>query len=457
MAESFNCPNCNASLELQSGDGTVIQCQYCNSSVIVPEALRSSENQENSAHALAPAEAQALSKIEGLLNQGRKVEAVKLYRETFGGGLKEAKKAVDELEAGHSIVISKSELAGSTKVGTRWGWLGCVLLSIIVAGTIIVTFGSSLAAIFATTSIPVIGVLISDVLDEEEDPIAAIGSELGIQDPTQATTESSFARPVLVFGSEGTGPGQFDDVRNIIVDPDGRIYVGEYNTGRVYVFDDQGQFITQWSLPAGVILNDMDTGRDGTIYLAYEREIHRHDGLNGEDQGVVPYDDDPGFEKVHIAPDGSMLAYYGRNANAFVRFDRSGQVNLFVERPVRSQTGEPANIEDIARDGLGNVYALDSFSDLVFIFDRNGKYINRFGGKGDQPGQLSSPRALSADGQGHIYVGDSDGVQVFDSHGRYLHTIEGSRSVFSMDVDDQDNLYVLDRNDAQVTKYQINP
>lgn len=192
----------------------------------------------------------------------------------------------------------------------------------------------------------------------------------------------------------------------------------------------------------------MDAGRNGAVYLAYEREIHLHDGLTGEDQAAVSYDDDPGFEKVHLAPDGSLLAYYGRNAGAFVRLDQDGQVNLYVERPVRGQTGEPANIVDITRDGLGNMYALDSFSDLVFIFDREGKYINRFGGKGDQPGQLSSPRALAADGQGHIYVGDSDGVQVFDSNGRHLNSIECSRSIFSMDVDDQGYLYVLDRNAA---------
>lgn len=457
MAESFNCPNCNASLELQSGDGTVIQCSYCNSSVIVPEALRSSENQDSGNVALAPAEARALSKIEQLLHQGRKVEAVKAYRKTFGGGLKEAKEAVDELEAGHSIVISTSAIATSVKNGTRWNWLGCVLLGVIVVGIIIISFGGSLAAFFAGTSVPLVGGLLDQFLSGEIDPTASNGFELDISDPNSSSVEPPFAKPVLVFGSEGTGPGQFDDVRTITVDPDGRIYVGEYDAGRVNVFDDQGQLLTQWRLPAGAILKGMDAARDGTVFLAYEREIHRHDGLTGEDQGTVPYSDDPGFEDVHFAADGSLLAYYGRIGDALVRIDRDGQVDLVIEEPVRGQTGEPASVKDITRDGSGNIYALDSFSDLVFIFDREGKYVDRFGGKGDGPGQLKNPNAITADGQGHIYVGDSNGVQVFDKDGRYVRTVDDSGIIFSMDVDDQDNLYVLNRNKAQVTKYEINP
>lgn len=47
-----------------------------------------------------PAEGGASSaEIEAALKGGRKIEAIKLYRETFGVGLKQAKEAVEAMEA----------------------------------------------------------------------------------------------------------------------------------------------------------------------------------------------------------------------------------------------------------------------------------------------------------------------------------------------------------------------
>ena len=40
MPSSFNCPNCSAPLDY-AGDAVAIRCPYCNSSVILPEAVRS--------------------------------------------------------------------------------------------------------------------------------------------------------------------------------------------------------------------------------------------------------------------------------------------------------------------------------------------------------------------------------------------------------------------------------
>src|SRR4026209_2974935 len=58
----------------------------------------------------------------------------------------------------------------------------------------------------------------------------------------------SFAKVLFDFGSEGIGPGMFNDARSIAVDGAGRIYVGEYTGGRIQVFDMEGKFITQWTV-----------------------------------------------------------------------------------------------------------------------------------------------------------------------------------------------------------------
>ena len=39
--QTFECPNCGASLDYHAGDDPTIRCQYCSTSVVVPEELRS--------------------------------------------------------------------------------------------------------------------------------------------------------------------------------------------------------------------------------------------------------------------------------------------------------------------------------------------------------------------------------------------------------------------------------
>jgi hypothetical protein len=49
------------------------------------------------------------------------------------------------------------------------------------------------------------------------------------------------------WGSKGTGPGQFDLLHTIAVDPQGNVYVGDRSNKRIQVFDNDGNFKTQYS------------------------------------------------------------------------------------------------------------------------------------------------------------------------------------------------------------------
>lgn len=53
------------------------------------------------------------AKLRSLLSEGQKIEAVKLYREEFGVGLAEAKEAVDALEQGESLTPRVSRTASA--------------------------------------------------------------------------------------------------------------------------------------------------------------------------------------------------------------------------------------------------------------------------------------------------------------------------------------------------------
>jgi len=107
----------------------------------------------------------------------------------------------------------------------------------------------------------------------------------------------------------------------------------------------------------------------------------------------------------------------------------------------------------VAVDGLGNIYALGTFSEAVFKFNPEGKFVNRFGGSGHQPGQFSAAHSIAVDGKGRIFVGDIQGIQVFDADGRFLTVIKVDGPAFGMIFNDQNELLVAARN--KVVKYAL--
>jgi ribosomal protein L7/L12 len=51
-----------------------------------------------------------LAEIQNELNAGRKIEAIKVFRETFGSDLKTAKEAVERLAVNKKVEISRADL-----------------------------------------------------------------------------------------------------------------------------------------------------------------------------------------------------------------------------------------------------------------------------------------------------------------------------------------------------------
>ncbi len=108
----FQCPSCGASLSYEGGPEPTITCQYCGSNVIVPEELRPQAAPPLGAFApgLDPAK---VAELKRLAQSGQKIEAIKLYRQMFDVGLKEAKDAVEKLEAGEPVVVTSVSVTSS--------------------------------------------------------------------------------------------------------------------------------------------------------------------------------------------------------------------------------------------------------------------------------------------------------------------------------------------------------
>ncbi len=106
----FQCPSCGASLSYEGGPDPNVTCQYCGSDVIVPEELRAQATPPSAPFAPVPGlsglSLDKLAELKRLAHSGQKIQAIKLYREMFDVGLKEAKDAVEKLEAGQPVVMT---------------------------------------------------------------------------------------------------------------------------------------------------------------------------------------------------------------------------------------------------------------------------------------------------------------------------------------------------------------
>jgi ligand-binding sensor domain-containing protein len=265
---------------------------------------------------------------------------------------------------------------------------------------------------------------------------------------------NGFAQVAQTFGSEGIGPGMMTDARHIAMDGQGHIYVGEYQGGRVQVFDANGKFITQWMVDRKTPLRGLAADRKGTVYIAQRGKITRYRGDSGEALGDISYTGGDGFDDVRTTVDGGLVSAWYRNRDDIVRFDAQGNVVRAIQAAVSTAADRSELDTRVATDGLGNIYALGTFSEAVFKFNPEGKFVNRFGGSGHQPGQFSAAHSIAVDGKGRIFVGDIQGIQVFDTDGRFLTVIKVDGPAFGMVFNDQNELLVAARN--KVIRFAIN-
>ena len=132
---------------------------------------------------------------------------------------------------------------------------------------------------------------------------------------------SKDGRFIKTWGTNGSGPGEFNAPHTIALDSRGRLFVGDRSNNRIQIFDQDGRFLDQWkqfSRPSGIYITP-----DDTIYVA-----------DSESWGP----DNPGWKKgIRI---GSA---------------RDGSIKAFIE-DIESTTIDHSGAEGVGVDAEGNVY-----------------------------------------------------------------------------------------------------
>jgi len=111
-----------------------------------------------------------------------------------------------------------------------------------------------------------------DMFDQPSDVLVAPNGDIFVADGhgsegnnriVKLASDGTFIKE---WGESGPGPGQFSDPHDLAMDSQGRLYVADRNNRRIQIFDQEGTFIAYWTQfgrPSGVFIDGNDV-----IYVA---------------------------------------------------------------------------------------------------------------------------------------------------------------------------------------------
>ena len=227
------------------------------------------------------------------------------------------------------------------------------------------------------------------------------------------------------FGSEGSGPGQFNEPYGVAVDDDGNILVADVVNHRIQKFTSDNKYITsvgswgnnplQFNLPASVTISPITKKIAISEWENYRVQIlnpdltfHSSIGSKGSGNGQFDQPYDAAFDSA-----GNMYVTDASN-NCIQVFNSEGQFLRQFGNKGKGD-GELDYPTGISIDSDDTVYVIENDNHRVSVFTHEGKFLTSFGSEGDGPEQFNFPYGITVDKQGTIYVTDfsNNRIQIF--------------------------------------------
>ncbi|MCJ7582978.1 MAG: 6-bladed beta-propeller, partial [Candidatus Aminicenantes bacterium] len=100
-----------------------------------------------------------------------------------------------------------------------------------------------------------------------------------------------------------------------------------------------------------------------------------------------------------------------------------------------------SGVQSVTIDDEGRIYVLDHIEYNVKIYDKNGKYINKFGKQGQGPGEFFLPRGVFISNQDEIIVQNYISFDFFAFDGQFKRSISSAEyRLTTSDLDSDGNI-----------------
>jgi sugar lactone lactonase YvrE len=256
---------------------------------------------------------------------------------------------------------------------------------------------------------------------------------------------------VLRFGKEGMGPSQMTRVESVAVDPEGFIYVGDWELARVQRFSPEGKLERLVYLESDRI-ESIAYERSGVLFVVGLYHMFRYDAKTLKPLGEVERPGNGNYLAVAPRPGGGVIAVLeSRSISDVIAFlDREGKVERLFPDAIEKVAEYTVQSPFVTMDGRGFFYVADNGNHAIFKFDPEGRYISRFGYFGHPPGDSSTDfRGIAVDGLGQLWVSGWSTLNLLALDGRSRQAYE--MSAYGLAISDEEELYVADW--TQVRRY----
>lgn len=212
---------------------------------------------------------------------------------------------------------------------------------------------------------------------------------------------------------------------SVAFDAKGHLWVLTRGNPSIYEFDNGGKFIRSFG----------------------EGLFTRSHGLRIDSDGNIWATDVSAHTVMKISPQGQVLMTLGTKGQRGAWNDTTQFLN------------EP---NDIAIAKNGDIFVAQGHTPgangdpRVLKFDKAGKFIKSWGGKGKEPGKFDVAHGLAFDAKGQLWVTDRENqrIQIFDQDGKYIKELKYSGLPCSLDLGRQ-NIFMVNGFAGQLLKLDL--
>jgi DNA-binding beta-propeller fold protein YncE len=211
----------------------------------------------------------------------------------------------------------------------------------------------------------------------------------------------------------------------VAFDSKGHLFVLTRGNPSLFEFDENGKFIRSFGEGLFTRSHGLRIDKDGNIWAT---DVGAHTVLKLDHQGKVLMtlgtkgQRGEWNDSTHLLNEPNDIAI-GRNGDIFV-----------AQGHTPGAMGDPR----------------------VLKFDKDGKFIKSWGGKGKEPGKFDVAHGLAFDAKGQLWATDRENqrIQVFDTDGKFIKELKYAGLPCSIDIGTQ-NIFMVNGFAGQVLKMDL--